>query len=49
MIAYSLLFGIISFSLSLSNTQQPFTGNMIWSIFVLMYPICQPVLAQLQL
>ena len=39
MIAYSVLFGIIS-SLLLSNQlQQPFLGNMIFSIIVLIYTI----------
>jgi hypothetical protein len=39
MISYSFLFGAISLTLSLTHHQQPFTGNMIWSILVLLYTI----------
>lgn len=39
MIGYSVLFEVISLSLSLSHSQQPFIGNMIWSIIVLLYTI----------
>lgn len=39
MIGYSVLFGVISLSLSLSLDQQPFIGNTIWSIIVLLYTI----------
>jgi hypothetical protein len=37
MIGYSVIFGLISFTLSLEHNQQPFIGNMIWSIIVLTY------------
>lgn len=37
MISYSFLFGAISLTLSLTHHQQPFIGNMIWSILVLLY------------
>lgn len=37
MIVYSSLFAIISLSLSISHNQQPFIGNMIFSIIVLVY------------
>ncbi|MFT8311104.1 MAG: hypothetical protein ABF629_08065 [Sporolactobacillus sp.] len=39
MISYSFLFGAISLALSLAHYQQPFIGNMIWSILVLLYTI----------
>lgn len=39
MIIYSLLFGLISFLLVLNQSQQPFIGNLIWSIIVLAYTI----------
>ncbi|MEW9503467.1 hypothetical protein, partial [Jeotgalibacillus marinus] len=39
MIFYSLFFGIISWSLSLSYNQQPFIGNTVWSIIILVYTI----------
>ncbi|MGE8203465.1 hypothetical protein ACQKP0_02795 [Heyndrickxia sp. NPDC080065] len=37
MILYSFGFGLISYILLFSYNQQPFTGNFIWSIFVLIY------------
>lgn len=37
MILYSFIFGIISYILLLSYNQQPFLGNTIWSIIVLIY------------
>ncbi|MBP0726407.1 hypothetical protein J5Y03_14695 [Bacillus sp. RG28] len=37
MIGYSLIFGLISFTLAISHKQQPFIGNTIWSIIVLLY------------
>lgn len=39
MIAYAVLFAGVSFGLSLSHHQQPFIGNMLWSILVLFYTI----------
>jgi hypothetical protein len=39
MVGYSFLFGAISLTLSLTHHQQPFNGNMIWSILVLIYTI----------
>nr|WP_304654895.1 hypothetical protein [Sporolactobacillus sp. STSJ-5] len=39
MISYSLFFGAISMTLSSTHHQQPFNGNMIWSILVLLYTI----------
>lgn len=39
MIAYSVLFGGISLTLSLSYNQQPFIGNLIWSMIVFLYTI----------
>ena len=38
-IGYSVILGAISFSLTLSHNQQPFIGNMNWSIIVLIYTI----------
>ncbi len=38
-IGYSVILGSISFSLTLSHNQQPFIGNMNWSIIVLIYTI----------
>jgi hypothetical protein len=37
MIGYSVVFGLISFTLALSHKQQPFIGNTVWSIIVLLY------------
>ncbi|MBP1947538.1 hypothetical protein [Virgibacillus litoralis] len=37
MILYSLGFGLISFVLLFSYNQQPFIGNHIWSLIVLIY------------
>lgn len=39
MVVYSVLFGIISFSLTILHTQQPYLGYMILSIIVLIYTI----------
>ncbi|MEY9866981.1 hypothetical protein ACDZ29_21580 [Peribacillus sp. RS7] len=39
MIGYSALFGMISLTLLLSHNQQPFIGNSIWSMIVLIYSI----------
>ncbi|MET1248969.1 hypothetical protein ABWW58_09300 [Sporolactobacillus sp. STCC-11] len=39
MISYSFLFGTISLALTSAHHQQPFIGNMIWSILVLLYTI----------
>lgn len=39
MIVYCVLFAIISFSLSFSYNHQPFIGNTIWSLIVLLYTI----------
>ncbi|MEC0275316.1 hypothetical protein [Peribacillus frigoritolerans] len=39
MLVYTLFILVISFSLSLTHNQQPFTGNMIWSILVISYTI----------
>lgn len=36
---YSLIFGFISSTLILRQSQQPFIGNLIWSIIVLAYTI----------
>lgn len=36
---YSLGFGLISYALLFSLNQQPFTGNFIWSLIVLIYTI----------
>lgn len=37
MILYSFGFGLISYILLFSYNQQPFTGNFIWSVIVLIY------------
>lgn len=37
MILYSFGFGLISYILLFSYNQQPFTGNFIWSLIVLIY------------
>lgn len=39
MISYSILFGSISLYLSLTHSQQPFIGNMIFSFIILLYTI----------
>jgi hypothetical protein len=39
MIAYSILFGAISVSLSFTHPSQPFIGNLIWSLLVLFYTL----------
>ncbi|MED3986838.1 hypothetical protein P4646_22710 [Peribacillus simplex] len=39
MIGYSILFGVISLTLFFLHNQQPFIGNVIWSIIVLIYSI----------
>ncbi|WP_438317077.1 hypothetical protein [Sporosarcina sp. FA9] len=39
MIIYSVLFGLISSLLVSNQSQQPFIGNLIWSIIVLTYTI----------
>ncbi|WP_458353618.1 hypothetical protein [Peribacillus frigoritolerans] len=39
MLVYSLFFLVINFSLSLTYNQQPYTGNIIWSILVISYTI----------
>lgn len=39
MILYSLGFGLISYALLFSLNQQPFTGNVVWSLIVLIYTI----------
>ncbi|SFG17374.1 hypothetical protein [Sporolactobacillus nakayamae] len=39
MISYSFLFGSISLTLSLVHHQQPFIGNILWSLIVLLYTI----------
>ncbi len=39
MVIYSVFFGLISFSLISNLFQQPFFGNLIWSIIVLAYTI----------
>jgi len=39
MIIYSALFGIVSLTLATTYSQQPFIGNMSWSIIVLIYSI----------
>jgi len=38
-IVYSVLFGLISSVLVSNQSQQPFIGNLIWSIIVLTYTI----------
>ncbi|MGE8006979.1 hypothetical protein [Lysinibacillus sp. NPDC093216] len=40
MILYSLGFGLISYILLFSYNQQPFIGNFIWSVIVLIYTFC---------
>lgn len=37
MILYSFGFGLISYILLFTYNQQPFTGNFIWSVIVLIY------------
>lgn len=37
MVLYSVGFGIISYALLFSYNQQPFIGNFIWSLIVLIY------------
>lgn len=39
MISYSFLLGAMSLALSMAHHQQPFIGNMIWSLIVLLYTI----------
>jgi hypothetical protein len=39
MVFYSVIFGLISSSLISKQPQQPFIGNLIWSIIVLVYTI----------
>jgi len=39
MIAYSCLFGIISSLLMINDPQQPFIGNLLYSLTVIMYTI----------
>jgi len=39
MISYSVLFGSISFYLTIQHSQQPFIGNMLFSLFILIYTI----------
>lgn len=39
MILYSFGFGLLSFILLRSSNQQPFTGNFIWSVIVLIYTL----------
>lgn len=39
MILHSFGFGLISYILLFSNNQQPFTGNFIWSVIVLIYTL----------
>lgn len=39
MILYSFGFGLLSFILLRSTNQQPFTGNFIWSVIVLIYTL----------
>jgi len=39
MIIYSILFGMLSLTLATTDNQQPFIGNMIWSIIVFTYSI----------
>ncbi|MGE7918217.1 hypothetical protein ACQKM9_04605 [Viridibacillus sp. NPDC093762] len=40
MIAYSILFGLLSMTLMTTQNIQPFLGNMIWSLIILIYSIC---------
>ncbi|GAB6991049.1 hypothetical protein [Paenibacillus pini] len=40
MIVYSLGFGVISYGLLFSHDKQPFIGNLIWSVIVLVYTLC---------
>ncbi|ODG91245.1 hypothetical protein BED47_06165 [Gottfriedia luciferensis] len=37
MISYSVLFGSISFYLTIQDSQQPLIGNMLFSLFILFY------------
>ena len=39
MIFYSFGFGLVSYYLLFSYPQQPFIGNMIWSIIVILYTL----------
>ncbi|MCR8660580.1 hypothetical protein [Paenibacillus endoradicis] len=39
MVLYSAGFGLISYALLFSHNQQPFTGNLIWSLIVLIYTV----------
>lgn len=39
MVIYSVFFGLISSSLISNQSQQPFIGNLIWSIIVLAYTL----------
>lgn len=39
MVVYSILFGVISSLLITNQTLQPFLGNLIWSLIVLVYTI----------
>ncbi|MEH6939432.1 hypothetical protein V7056_16535 [Bacillus sp. JJ664] len=39
MISYSVLFGSISFYLTMQHSQQPYIGNMIFTFFILFYTI----------
>ncbi|WP_017380300.1 hypothetical protein [Paenisporosarcina sp. TG-14] len=38
-VIYSIFFGLISSSLISNQSQQPFVGNMIWSIIILAYTL----------
>jgi hypothetical protein len=39
MVIYSVGFGLVSYILLFSYNQQPFTGNLIWSVMVLIYTL----------
>ncbi|WP_174728889.1 hypothetical protein [Mesobacillus harenae] len=39
MLAYSVVFGGVSLLLALEHSQQPYIGNFIWSLIVLVYTL----------
>ncbi|CAH2714602.1 hypothetical protein BACCIP111895_01774 [Neobacillus rhizosphaerae] len=39
MVIYSVGFGLVSYILLFSYNQQPFIGNLIWSVIVLIYTL----------
>ncbi|MGF9978202.1 hypothetical protein [Viridibacillus arvi] len=40
MTVYSILFGLLSMTLMTAQNIQPFLGNLIWSLIIIVYSIC---------